>query len=356
MNLMQEYINQQPSILKSIVDDRQQITSKFVELFKKENFDRIVIIGSGSSYNAGLMAKPIIEKSMGIETAAVIPTRMDDLEYVSATKILYCVLSQGGRSTNTLHVIRELTKNKKSVITLTEKEDSPIAQLALVNLTIPIGEENIGAKTKGVTATALILMLAFLELGKTQGSINDRFYTTTIEALNFIIAHMDQNIKRSITWCNEIKKLLRDVNIINIISKGTSLGAAKEGTLKLLETLWKPVTYYEFEEYLHGPENALDEKTAGLLLLPNDDDAQRMINLSTYAKDKNYRFLLIDLKNEHPKPGNLSLAGSNNDYLSSFEYLPPLQTLSAQLSDYLDNDISKPRFPDFYTTMGTKLQ
>jgi fructoselysine-6-P-deglycase FrlB-like protein len=137
-----------------------------VEHSLSTEFERIVIIGSGSSFNAGVMAKPLIEKVSGLEVTVVVPMRMDDLRYISSKKVLHCILSQGGRSTNTLQVIRKLKKPGNPVIAVTEMEDSPIAQQAELTLNIQIGKENIGAKTKGVTATALILMLAFLGLGK----------------------------------------------------------------------------------------------------------------------------------------------------------------------------------------------
>lgn len=356
MNLMQQYVNEQPEVLKAIINDRKQIVGSFVNTFEKSEIERVVIIGSGSSYNAGLMAKPLIEKSMGVEVNVIVPTRMNDLKYIHSTKVLYCVLSQGGRSTNTLQVIRELKTSNKPVIAVTEMSDSPIAQLAGLTLTIPIGEENIGAKTKGVTSTALVLMLAFLDLGLRRGSIEDSFYRTTIQAAQFITDHMDENIKRALTWCKLNNPKLSEIKTLNIIAKGNNNGPAMEGRLKLLETIWKPVSCFEFEEYLHGPENAMDEMTCGLLLVPNDEDARRMVNLANYAESKGSHFLLIDLKNNPTETRQLSLIGSSNDFLTCFEFLLPMQTLSAQLSAYMSNDLTKPRFPDFYTLMGTKLQ
>lgn len=356
MNLMQQYVNEQPEVLKTIVKDRKQITEKFVKAFEKSEIERVVIIGSGSSYNAGLMAKPLLEKSMGVEVNLTVPSRMNDLEYISSPKVLYCVLSQGGRSTNTLKVIREIKRKGKPVMAVTEFSDSPIAQLANLTLTIPIGEENIGAKTKGVTATSLVLMLAFLELGLKRGSIDEPFYHAVIDASLFIMDHMGENIKRALTWCKSNSSMLSKIEALNIIAKGNNDGPAMEGRLKLLETIWKPVSCFEFEEYLHGPENAMDESTCGLLLLSDDEDSERMINLANYAESKGSHFLLIDRKNKSTESRQLSLAGSGNDYLTCFEFLPPLQTLSAQLSVVIGNDLSKPRFADFYTLMGTKLQ
>jgi glucoselysine-6-phosphate deglycase len=354
-NLMQAYINEQSTILRAILGDRKQLVDGFIERFRYEKIDRVVLIGSGSSYHAGIMAKQLIEKALEVEVTTVVPSRMNDINNIAEKHVLYFALSQGGRSTNTLQVINELHKNGNLVVAITQFKDSPITKIADLSLYLPIGEENIGAKTKGVSATTLILMLACFELGFLRGIVNQRVYDEMIEAAYYVANHMDENIQRILVWSKSIIPALSSMYTLDIIAKGNDFGAAMEGRLKLLETIWKPVICFEFEEYLHGPENALDENTCGLLVYPDDCDQERMQRLRDFANSKGAHFFQIDRYNDPTNSQRLSLISANNSYWTCFELLPVFQTLSAQLSAHYEIDLTHSKYPDFIQLMGTKI-
>ena len=352
---MQDYINEQPGLLARTVDHRMDLVGDFVNSCQDEDIERIVLIGSGSSYNAALMAKPFIEKVMGIEVDVIYPSRLQDITNIAAQKVLYIVVSQGGHSSNTSQAIKELRNHQLPLVGVTEFPNSPIGEQVDLALIIPIGEELIGAKTKGVTTSTLMLMLAFLELGARQKKINNTFYLSLLEAFSKVFGHMTDNIQRAIDWCGSVIPIFSPLDTLTIIAKGNEIGAASEGRLKLLETICRPVIYYEFEEYLHGPQNTLDSDTYTILLLPEDDDEERMLRLSEFANRQGAHFVLIDRLDKQQQNERLSLTSAGNTLLTCFEFLPPLQTLSAQFSKQLGVDITRPKYPDFSSAMGTKL-
>lgn len=353
---MQLYTNEQPTILKAILDNRKEIVGSFADLLLHSEIDRVVLIGSGSSYHAGLMAKPLIEKAINVEVTPIVPTRMDELANMASKHVLYLAISQGGRSTNTNQVVSKLHQKGNIVIAITEYMNSPITKQADLSLYLPISKEDIGAKTKGVSATVLIIMLAFLELGMVRGIVSKSFYDETIQSAYRLTDQMEENINRAISWSKTIIPIISPLSTFNVIAKGNAYGAALEGRLKMLETIWKSVSYFEFEEYLHGPENALDKNTCGLLLISNDSDAERMLRLGDYATSKGAHFFSIDLNNNSKEVEKLSLMTVGSTYLTCFEYLPVLQTLSAQLSSFYEIDLTRSKYPDFIKLMGTKLQ
>jgi glucoselysine-6-phosphate deglycase len=355
-NFMQQYINEQPKILRKILEDREEIVSPFVQKMRNIDFDRIVLVGSGSSFNAGLMAKPLIEKIFKIEVNATIPTRIADLVNISAKNVLYFALSQGGRSTNTNEVIQNIHQTGKTIIAITEFPDSPITKQVDLSILLPIGEETIGAKTKGVTATTLILMLSCLELGYAQGHVSKIQYDKLVEDMYHVLEYMEENIRRSLIWTQSITPMMNSMNSFILIAKGNELGTAKEGSLKLLETIWKPVTSYEFEEYLHGPENAFDNKTSAIILISDDQDRERMHLLSNFANSCGSHFFIIDRIGAQTESEQLNLLTTENEYLTCFAYLPALQSLCAQLSADYGIDLKQSKYPDFQNLMATKLK
>ena len=51
---MYDYICETPVVLREIIENRKEITKEFVEYFKDKNIEQIYVLGSGTSYHAGL--------------------------------------------------------------------------------------------------------------------------------------------------------------------------------------------------------------------------------------------------------------------------------------------------------------
>lgn len=357
-NRMQGYIDEQPAVLRAMLDGREALAAPFVARFGGQTPDRVVLVGSGSSYHAALMAKPVIERALGCEATAVVPTRFEDeLGALHAQRPLYLLSSQGGHSTNTYARLQALRAGGAAVCAVTADAASPIGREADLCVALPIGEERIGAKTKGMSATALTLCLLALELGRARGTVPAGFYEDCIRDFYGIVDAMPDNLKRSMAWCGETLPALAPSPYLDVVAEGAVAGAAMEGRLKLLETIYRPVIYYEFEEYLHGVQNALSDRTHLLCLLPDAPaERARMRRLAEFARSQGaHCYLVARGEDGAGLPGELTLAASCGPLLAGFELLPAMQTLSAQLSAFCGIDITKPKFAGFAARFESKL-
>lgn len=357
-NRMQGYIDEQPAVLRAMLDGRAALTAPFTARFGGQRPDRVVLVGSGSSYHAALMAKPVIERALGCEATAVVPTRFaDELGALRAERPLYLLSSQGGHSTNTYACLRALRADGAAVCAVTADAASPIGREADLCVALPIGEERIGAKTKGMLATALTLCLLALALGEALGTAPAGFSERCLAEFYAIADAMPDNLSRAKRWCADVLPALAPSLYLDVVAGGALAGAAMEGRLKLLETIYRPVIYYEFEEYLHGVQNALSERTHLLCLLPEAPAARaRMRRLAAFAEGQGaHCYLVARGEDGAGLPGELTLAASCGPLLAGFELLPALQTLSAQLSAYCEIDITKPKFAGFAAEFESKL-
>ena len=155
MTLLQEYIVQQPALWRALLDSREEITGAFARRFGDLRPDRVVLIGSGSSHYAALMARPVLERAWGAEVTCLVPSEAAGAR-LTGERPLYLAISQSGVSTNTYELVTALTGAGHPVAAVTERADSPVGSAATLAVTLRIGEERIGAKTKGVTATGNI--------------------------------------------------------------------------------------------------------------------------------------------------------------------------------------------------------
>lgn len=148
MTLLQEYIVQQPALWRALLDSREEITGAFARRFGDLRPDRVVLIGSGSSHYAALMARPVLERAWGAEVTCLVPSEAAGTR-LTGERPLYLAISQSGVSTNTYELVTALTGAGHPVAAVTERADSPVGSAATLAVTLRIGEERIGAKTKG---------------------------------------------------------------------------------------------------------------------------------------------------------------------------------------------------------------
>ena len=344
--LLRQYIRQQPALWRTLLEDRQTLTAPFARLYREAQPDRLLLLGSGSSHYAAQMARPVLERVLGVEVSCLVPSEYDPSAPLRAERPLYIAVSQSGASTNTCELIQALRAAGRQVTAVTERPESPVGLAASLTVVPPIGEERIGAKTKGVTLTVLTLMLMALSVCPDG---RDSLYA----AMDRLAASGEENLTRSKAWCRAHREELLPFRHFYVLGAGDGLGAAREGALKLLETNYHPVSAYPLDEYLHGIQNALDQDACLLFLLPPEGpDRDRMLNLRDFAASVGASCHLI-------APGGgvdgLCLEDPGPDELRCLVYLPALQTLAAELSESRGIDVSRRRYPGFFARMGSKL-
>ena len=79
---MYDYICETPDVLTYIINNRKEIVQEFVNEYKDKKIDQIYVIGSGTSYHAGLSAKNYLEEILNIKVFCMYPTQFSRSEKV----------------------------------------------------------------------------------------------------------------------------------------------------------------------------------------------------------------------------------------------------------------------------------
>ncbi|MDR2749482.1 MAG: SIS domain-containing protein [Clostridiales bacterium] len=347
-NLMLDYIKSQPALWLEMLDNRKAITEGFVSAFDNKPVKRIILIGSGSSNGAARMAAEFFNRSLGVEATPIEPTRVAPLlDILDPSQTLVLALSQSGKSASTLQAAIEAKAKNFAVAGVTADPASPIAKQLKNHLLIPCGEELIGPKTRGMTATVLTLYLAGLALWKKDDSL--------IQDLRSSFNLASQNIEASESWCETNSFALASRNTFYLIAEGTDLPIAQEGALKLLETIYTPVHYYEFEEFLHGVHCSVSDLTTLILISDSNGDRERMKKLDNFAKTHSSAGFFISTGTPSHLDNELFIQTSGNELTRPFETLLPFQVMSALISKKKGIDCSKSPFPNFGSDYKTKI-
>lgn len=85
---MYSYICETPEVLRNIICNRKEITEQFTAYAKDKDIQQIYVLGSGTSYHAGLSAKNYLEELLGMKVFCMYPTQFERSEkYLINTRL-----------------------------------------------------------------------------------------------------------------------------------------------------------------------------------------------------------------------------------------------------------------------------
>ena len=345
---MWQYIQEQPKVLMDILAKEDKSISLLTEaVIEKEE---IIITASGSSLNAAMIVKSLVERCTNKRITIISPfelryysTILDDL----ANKKLLIALSQTGKSVGTLECIQLAKEKKVLTIAITAYDNSPIAKEASLHINMLCGDELVGPKTKGFTSTVLMLHLVLMKICQ----VNN--HNEIIEEYKRSILELPLNIKNTKQWCSQHREWA-NAQAMSIVGFGVNNPTAREGALKVLETMQIPVMNFDMEEFMHGPHRTIVPQSFIIMVDTDGSGQELMENLIQFSSSKTDSFLVISTRkemNEHViHIGNYPLTSS---WLNA---VIPFQIMCTYFPEVNGVNSSDPVYGDFATTVGTRIQ
>ncbi|HJU14167.1 MAG TPA: glutamine--fructose-6-phosphate transaminase (isomerizing) [Candidatus Nitrosotalea sp.] len=223
----------------------------------------LYITGSGTSYNAALVAKFLFSKYAKIKIEPIISSEAHFSPDIFEQQSILIALSQSGESADVLEAVNIAKKAGSKIISIVNIMTSSLAHLSSIAVGLGCGPEIGVAATKSFTSQLAILY-----------KIVDKICEG---ALGLDLQKVSDAIQKSLasdTKIREIAKRLKDVSDIYILGRGIHYPIALESSLKL-----KELTYIHAEglpggELKHGPLALMDTNTYVIMINPDD---------STYA-------------------------------------------------------------------------
>ncbi|WP_141604297.1 SIS domain-containing protein [Terrilactibacillus laevilacticus] len=348
--MITEYLKETPEKLKLIIENSRDL---FAEV-KKQDINRIIITGSGTSYHSGAQVQQKMREISGISVEAYYPFLITkELLASDANHTLFVGISQGGSSYSTYNVMKMAKDLGCKVASMAGAENALIDEPSDYILTVLCGEEKAGAKTKGFYSTKLNLLLLALSIGQENGTLTQDEYNEIIETLKNTADHFLNVYYSAETWVNNNADRLKHAKEIRIIGTKELYGDTLESALKLLETMRVPVTGYEFEEFIHGIYNAVNEDSTIIVLNPsNDPRIEKLINVLSEWTNNIY---VIGTKVEGLEEEKNFVIESGDNYLyNSFVYPIAIQLICAIIPKLKGIDPSRPKDPQFHMKLESK--
>jgi glucosamine--fructose-6-phosphate aminotransferase (isomerizing) len=238
---------------------------------------RIIILGCGTSWHAGLVAEYVFEE------LARIPV---EVEYASEFRYrnpiinegdVVIAISQSGETADTLAAI-ELAKSKGAIIFgVCNVVGSSIPRATHAGAYTHAGPEIGVASTKAFTAQVTVLTMMAIVIAKSRGTISDTVYRELLYALEAIPDQIQKTLDKH-AQIKYIANTFKDVRNFLYLGRGYNFPVALEGALKLKEISYIHAEGYPAAEMKHGPIALIDEEMPVVFIATKDSSYEKVVS------------------------------------------------------------------------------
>ena len=349
-HFMAKEIAEQPNTISACIKEYINKLNNELNIFnfpwKKEDFNKIILIGCGTAYHACVIAKYWLEKLTNLEVDVDIASEFRYRNNRFKKQNLYIFVSQSGETADTYAALDLCNKHKMKTCAVVNVVESSIARDAQFVLPIHCGQEVGVASTKAFLGQMLVLYLITLKISKIRGEIKDNEYTDKIDELKLLPNLISKTLKTE-TKISTLSETFTKAKGSMFLGRGHSYPVALEGALKLKELSYIHAEGYPAGEMKHGPLALIEEGMPVVVIAPRDDHYEKTLSNMQEVIARGAKVLLITNKSsDEIKFENLwekiEVETSSND-LNPFLLTLPLQNLAYFTALSLGHDIDKPR-------------
>ncbi len=241
-----------PRYCAAMLKEKASLVKGLKELYLKKNYSTILMAASGSSFNIASSVRWILQDWMDVKVELVTPMTFSMLYHKKEEDTLVLCMSQSGKSTNTIKSVQTARKLGYDAAVLCADPDGPIRTYCEHVFSYGAGIDDYYV-AKGFPTSVLFLILFALETGLAKKTIDKEFYDETFRQLELLIRELPGYHEKVLKFYDACKEDFINMKRVMITGIGGTYGNAREGALKLTETIGVPANGYETEEFLHGP-------------------------------------------------------------------------------------------------------
>jgi len=341
-HFMLKEIMEQPEVIKNTINTHLKNRLPDIEFnFDLNCISNIFFVGCGTAYNAGLNAKFLVEKMLGIKAFAEVASEFRYNEPLIDENSLVILLSQSGETADTIAALRLAKEKKAKVISIVNVVGSSIARESDNVIYTWAGPEIAVASTKAFTAQLAVIYLLLIKMALLRQKI------TIEEAHDYIkelkeIPNKVQSILDNQKQIKDLAKIFSKKEHAYYLGRGIDYYNAIEGALKLKEISYIHAEAYMAGELKHGTIALIEEGTLVVALCTNDLLQPKMISNIKEVITRGAEVIVISNNDLGIGDHNINVP-INNPYFKNIINVIPLQLFAYYMAYYRKCDIDKPK-------------
>lgn len=280
-HFMLKEIMEGPEVIENTIRGRLLVNEGMAKLGGLEGvakelsqMERIIIVGCGTAYYAGLTGEYMLEQFSGLPVEVELGSEFRYRNPVLNQKTILLAISQSGETADTLEAIREGKRHGALTLGICNTVGSTIARETDAGVYNHAGPEIGVASTKALVSQLTALALLSIFLGR-QRDLSASEATEIAKELKALPAKI-QTILDNKEKIEAIATKYADSRDFLYIGRKYNYPIAFEGALKLKECSYVHAEGCGAGEMKHGPLAMIDESFPTIAIAPSDSVYEKM--------------------------------------------------------------------------------
>jgi glucosamine--fructose-6-phosphate aminotransferase (isomerizing) len=306
---------------------------------------RIIIIGCGTSWHAGLVGEYLLEEFARVPVEVEYASEFRYRNPVIYKDDVVIAISQSGETADTLAAIKQAKEAGALVLGICNVVGSSIPRGTHAGVYTHAGPEIGVASTKAFTAQVTVLVMMAISLGVARNTITPEQAKHLTEELLAVPEKIEMALANNEKY-KHIASLFKGATNFLYLGRGYLFPVALEGALKLKEISYIHAEGYPAAEMKHGPIALIDNKMPVVVIATHDQTYDKVV--SNIQEVKARSGIVIAVVNEGDQ-----IISKMADYVlevpvSDFAVAPiitvvPLQLLSYHIAVMRNCNVDQPR-------------
>jgi glutamine---fructose-6-phosphate transaminase (isomerizing) len=310
--------------------------------------DKIIVIASGTSFYAGMVAKYAIEHWTRIACEVELASEFRYRDPILTRDTLVVAISQSGETADTLMAIRHAREQRAKVLAICNTNGSTIPRESDAVIYTHAGPEIGVASTKGFTTQLVACYLLGLYLAQVRGTR----YGDEIAQVVHEISRTPEKIQRVLDNAEEVYALARELSgsrSILFLGRHAGFPVALEGALKLKELAYIHAEGFAAGELKHGPIALIEDQLPVFCVVPpggRDQLHDKMVSGIQEVRARGARTIVVAEEGD-------DVVTPYADVMFRLPHVPtllqpllsviPLQLFACELATHNGLDVDQPR-------------
>ena len=263
-------IDSQPEVWASALQVLDARRAEIKQVWQRGHYDHILFTGCGSTYFLSLAAASLLQDLSGQIVRALPASELwlsPASSYARTGKTLLVAVSRSGSTTETVRACEAFNREHRGdLVTLSCYPDQPLAQLGVLNIVLPAGQEDSVVQTRAFST---------LYLGAMALAVLWTDHATLYNELSGLPGAGRRVLDHSAELAPSIGAGM-DFDRFYFLGSGLRYGLACEYALKMKEMSLTHSEPFHFMEFRHGPMSMVTESTVLVGLVSQTNRVQEL--------------------------------------------------------------------------------
>ena len=349
-HFMLKEIYEQPAVmgdtLHAVLNPWNEVITLPDMPFTLESVTKVTVVGCGTSYHAGLVAKYWLEQIARVPVEVDVASEFRYRQAAMPQGGMALFLSQSGETADTLAALRYARSQGQHIVSVLNVAESSMARESDVVLRTQAGPEIGVASTKAFTTQLTTLACLVIGMAAKRGAIDREREAQLCHALMEIpsrasdVLYHDEHIAKLAHEVAEARDVL-------FLGRGTGYPIALEGALKLKEISYIHAEGYAAGEMKHGPIALIDEHVPVIVIAPSDELFDKTASNMQEVIARGGRVIFLSDKKGIERLGDIAAATIElpecDPFVAPILYTIPAQLLAYHVAVIKGTDVDQPR-------------